>query len=289
MHESKPLASVIIPVRNGAATLGVQLSALANQQHAPAFEVIVADNGSTDATREVAASFTGCLNLRIVDASEERGPSFARNVGAASATSSDVLFCDADDRVSRVWVGAMHRALSVRRIVTGPIIYVDAVSAEQEPALPRKMPTGPRQCLDQVSFAGSGNLAMRMDVMAEFGGFDSALRSGEDADLSIRAQVAGYALGWVSEAIVFTARRPSLTATAHQFFRYGYYDVLLYRKLRGKGLSQRTVAQFARPYAVLALTPYRLVSRRRRLSWIVNASQRAGRIVGSARFGVFCP
>lgn len=289
MKGRSPLVSVIIPVMNGAGTLGVQLSALADQQNAPAFEVIVADNGSTDATLEVAAAFTGCLNLRIVDASQQRGPSFARNIGAANAASSELLFCDADDRVSREWVGAMHRALSIHSMATGPVIYRDSDAIGTDTNRPRTRQRAPRRCLEQMPFAPSNNSAFRATQYAELGGFDCVLRCGEDADITIRAQTAGSALGWAQDAVVFNRRRGSLAQAARQFFRYGYYDVLLYRKLRGKGLSQRTVAQLVRPYAVLALTPHRLLTRRRRLSWVVNASQRAGRIVGSARFGVFCP
>jgi hypothetical protein len=43
------------------------------------------------------------------------------------------------------------------------------------------------------------------------------------------------------------------------------------------------------PYLVLTATPHRLLMARRRWSWVVNAAQRAGRLVGSVRFRVLCP
>jgi hypothetical protein len=140
-----------------------------------------------------------------------------------------------------------------------------------------------------MPFAPSNNLGLRAHLMRELGGFDCGLQCDEDADLAIRAQVAGSSLGWVHEAMVFNLRRGSCARAARQFFRYGYYDALLFRKLRGKGLSQRSATQILRPYMVLAATPYRLLTRRTRFSWVINASQRAGRLAGSVRFRVFCP
>lgn len=289
MSHSAPEASVIIPVFNGAQTLAVQLGALASQVDAPPFEVLVADNGSTDATRSVAEAFTERLDLRVIDASERRGPSFARNRGVEEASSPRLLFCDADDRVSSDWVKALHGALASNGLATGPVIYVDARALASEPPLPSSLPARPRMYLDQTPFASSNNLGIRAGVMRELRGFDLTFRCVEDADLTIRAQTAGHDLGWADDAVVFNGRRETLRGSAKQFYRYGREDALLYRKLRGVALRPRRPWEMIRPYAVLALTPHRLLLARRRWSWVVNASQRAGRLVGSLRFRVFCP
>ena len=66
--------SVIIPCYNSEATLGAQLSALAAQVCKYTWEVIVADNGSRDGTKDVATSFADRIPfLRVVDASARRG------------------------------------------------------------------------------------------------------------------------------------------------------------------------------------------------------------------------
>ncbi|HWV57098.1 MAG TPA: glycosyltransferase [Longimicrobiales bacterium] len=285
----EPRVSVVIPVRNGAATLPTQLAALARQQDAPPFEVIISDNGSTDGTRSVAEGFADRLAIRIVDSSDRRGPAHARNVGAAAARAPHLLFCDADDRVSDAWVGAMHRALEKHRIVTGPTYYVDASRLEDaERYRPRTEQTAPRLYLDRIPFSASNNLGIRAELFRELGGFDPGLQCGEDADLSIRAQLAGAELAWAPDGVVYHARRESLAGAARQFFRYGFYNAKVYRKLRGTGLFRRPAWTVLRPYLVLVVTPYRLFTRSR-WSWIINASQRAGRIVGSFRFRVFCP
>ncbi len=70
------VTSVVIPVRNGAATLAEQLEALAQQEYDDEWEVVVADNGSSDATREVVNGFRDLPQLRVVDASGGSGAGY---------------------------------------------------------------------------------------------------------------------------------------------------------------------------------------------------------------------
>ena len=192
-HAAAPAASVVILVKNGAATLATQLDALAGQRGAPPFEVIVADNGSTDGTRSVAGTFADRLTLRVVDASGRRGPAHARNVGAAAARGRHLLFCDADDRVADRWVGALHRAMEQYSIVTGPTYYVDAPRlALAERYRPRSEQAGPRRYLDRVPFSASNNLGIHADLFSALGGFDPGLQCGEDADLTARGKKASF-------------------------------------------------------------------------------------------------
>ena len=88
-----PTISVIIPAYNAAATLARALdSVLAQTWHA--HEIIVVDDGSTDATVEVVESYGGLVRyLR----QENAGPSAARNHGVSVANGDWIAFLDADD------------------------------------------------------------------------------------------------------------------------------------------------------------------------------------------------
>src|SRR3954447_18669638 len=97
--------TVAIPMRDAAATIGAQLEALAAQEYDGEWEVLVADNGSTDASGQVVREFAGRLpRLRILDASERRGVSHARNLALSEARGAVLAMSDADDVVDRGWL-----------------------------------------------------------------------------------------------------------------------------------------------------------------------------------------
>jgi glycosyltransferase involved in cell wall biosynthesis len=103
--------SIVLPLFNGAETLGDQLSAIASQDYDGPWELIVADNGSTDEGPAIACGWKERIpGLRIVDASAVRGVSFARNTGARAACGEVIALCDADDVVQPGWLRAMAEA-----------------------------------------------------------------------------------------------------------------------------------------------------------------------------------
>ena len=120
-HPAPRRISVVIPARDAAGTIAEQLAALAGQEYVGDWEVIVADNGSTDQTRGIVEDWRARVpGLRVVDASARPGPSFARNRGAADATGDLLVFCDADDAVAPGWLAAVARAAVDFDVVTGP-------------------------------------------------------------------------------------------------------------------------------------------------------------------------
>lgn len=91
-----PLVSVVIPVKNGEATLGQCLRSI-KRSYYKNLEVIVVDDHSTDRTSEIAGSF----NCRLIAAEEGAGANAARNRGAREANGEIFVFIDADVVVSR--------------------------------------------------------------------------------------------------------------------------------------------------------------------------------------------
>lgn len=87
----RPLVSVILPHYNRAHVLRLTLRALAEQTYAP-IEIIVADDGSTDDSVQVARS----MGAKVVQTPTNSGPPAARNLGAEHATGEILLFVDSD-------------------------------------------------------------------------------------------------------------------------------------------------------------------------------------------------
>ncbi|MBN8765002.1 MAG: glycosyltransferase family 2 protein [Thiobacillus sp.] len=88
-----PRFSVVIPAFDAAATLARAIESVRAQSW-PAHEIIVVDDGSTDATAAVARRFGEAV--RLIE-QPNRGVAAARNAGAAAATGDWLAFLDADD------------------------------------------------------------------------------------------------------------------------------------------------------------------------------------------------
>lgn len=188
--------SVVIACKNEERHLGTMLDSLAAQKWNGAWEVVVADNGSTDATRAVAESYRDRLpRLLVVDASEARGYALARNAGVRYASGSKLLFVDGDDAVNETYVEALARALDRTSLVCARIGF-DRLNASWVVAIwpapwQQEKPIG---ILGFLPFAGGGTLGIRRSLFEEVGGFRQRRPSSqfEEADLCWRIQLAGH-------------------------------------------------------------------------------------------------
>jgi glycosyltransferase involved in cell wall biosynthesis len=88
-------ASIIVPAFNVQETLAETLGALLAQCY-PTYEIIIVDDGSTDATARIASGFTKEAAVRVIR-QPNRGLAGARNTGIAASRGSVIGFCDADD------------------------------------------------------------------------------------------------------------------------------------------------------------------------------------------------
>lgn len=164
MTNASPAVTVIIPARDAAATLGDALEGLRAQRFPDVFEVIVVDDGSTDATAQIA------LESEVVDrvvSLDRAGPAAARNAGAAAAAADRFAFLDADCRPTSDWLAAGVTALDVAELVMGE-------------TLPRPdQQCGP--CDRTLRVVGcsplfeSANLFVRRQLFEGLGGFESWL------------------------------------------------------------------------------------------------------------------
>lgn len=200
----RPSVSVIIPVRDGAAVIGEQLDALAAQRTDRDWELVVADNGSTDGTAEVVRAHPLAQRraTRVIDASERTGPNAARNAATRAARGAIVLGCDADDRVGPDWLEAHARALDVDcpMVSAGPLL-TDALNAPPVRLRARGLAAPSER--NGVHWGWTCNFGFQRAVWERMGGFDEAFVIGsDDVDFFIRAQKAGAGFAWVDEATV---------------------------------------------------------------------------------------
>jgi glycosyltransferase involved in cell wall biosynthesis len=284
------LVSVVIPCYNAAGTIEAQLAALAGQTYGDRWEVVISDNGSTDSTREVVQRWAGRLpRLRVVDSSAERGPAYARNLGAVAAEGDLVAYCDADDVADSRWLAELVLAAGGADVVGGALEN----SMLNEPSVLAWRGDFGAAGLDRplgfLPFVVSANCAVRRSTLSRLGGWREDYAYCEDVEFSWRAQLAGCRVAFAQAAIMHYRHRDSATRLARQVYNFAAAEPRLYRDFRGRGARRRPARQIlvSWSYTVTRL-PYLALSRRRRGFWLVVSAANWGRLVGSARYRVFC-
>jgi len=223
-----PPVSVVVCTHNGQATLDECLARLGALTY-PAYEVIVVNDGSSDASAEIARRHGATL----VE-TDHRGLGHARNKGIEAARGEIVAFLDDDAYPDADWlhyVAALLRA-DGHAGVGGPNIPPcdDGFVAECVAAAPG----GPIHVLisdREAEHVPGCNMAFRKDVLEEVGCFDERFRvAGDDVDLCWRLQKANRTLGFSAGAVVMHRRRDSIRRYLRQQYGYGKAEALLERK-----------------------------------------------------------
>jgi glycosyltransferase involved in cell wall biosynthesis len=188
-----PFVSIIIPVYNSAQHLDQCIAAIKRSVYS-AFEIIVIDDGSSDASAEVARNH-GALVFQL---QSQSGPADARNYGAKKAQGDILLFIDSDVLVQK---GAIARV--VDDFLNHPEIGALFGSYDDDP-FEKNFLSQYKNLLHhfvhQISskeamtfWAGCG--AVRQDIFQSVGGFDETKYSMpciEDIELGYRLRERGY-------------------------------------------------------------------------------------------------
>ena len=232
---SSPTISIIVPCYNEVRTIGALLEAVAAQTlPASQLEMIIADGGSDDGTRQAIQAFTSNhpdLRLRIVDNPARSIPA-ALNVAIAHASGAAVIRLDAHsapapDYVQRcletldrtqaanvggvweihpgsdTWIGRGIAAAAAHPLGAGDARY--RIQGEEGP-------------VDTVPFG-----SYRRQWLERVGGFNEGLLTNEDYEYNVRIRSLGGVV-WFNPAIRSGyLARPDLPGLARQYARYGFW------------------------------------------------------------------
>jgi len=216
-----PHVSIVIPAYNAEQYLGETLASIRAQTYDD-WEIVVADDGSTDRTIEIAESFGFGARLRVVPRTGEiRGPAPARNRAIAAATGELVAFLDADDLWLPTYLERMVTLVDEGRAkgLRVGIATSDARLLGPEGFLPKtfwQLQGAPR----------NGNLARMLvanrilvtsvstrEAIDEAGGYCVDLFGPEDYDLWLRILELGYRVVETSEALTVYRLTPASVST----------------------------------------------------------------------------
>jgi glycosyltransferase involved in cell wall biosynthesis len=269
------MLSVVIPCRNGAATLPELFEALAAQVWEEHWEVIVADNGSTDASLRIVEGFRSRLpQLRIVDASTRPGPAHAMNAGASAAEGRLLAFCDCDDVVGENWVSALGRALTTHEFVAAlqetRLLNPEWLRRSRDD-LGERLPV--THFPPYLPYAGAGTIGIRKELHELVGGFDEDLGAQFEIDYAFRLAAHGVTPVLVPEAVLHYRWRTTLDANFRQGLWYADGRAVIERRYRSRPLTTLEVARWPLAnWRELIVTSFRVRDRgsRTRLAWLAG-------------------
>ncbi|HEX5273428.1 MAG TPA: glycosyltransferase, partial [Gemmataceae bacterium] len=220
-----PRVSVVVCTYNGGSTLDQCLRSLRDIDY-PNYEVIVVDDGSTDATPTILERFPEVRAIR----QPNMGLSVARNVGLREATGEVVAYTDSDCFADADWL--THLVYQLERsgaaAIGGPNLTPEDGRLAACVAASPGQPTHVLES-DQVAEHVPGcNMAFRRDALLAINGFDPQYRkAGDDVDVCWRLQQAGHWITFAPGAFVWHHRRQNPRAYLRQQAGYGEAEALL--------------------------------------------------------------
>ena len=224
------MISVIVPTFNSEKFIRDCLRSLVMQDYpAGQYEVIVADNGSTDATVRIVEEFPVTV-LKDVAGTVSR----LRNEAVRAAKGDILAFIDSDCIAPLTWLSDAVDILEKKAVGVAGCWY----ALPENPTWVQKIWDMQMSSKREEGFAAwvpSGNCVMRKAVFDESGGFDEGLQTGEDLEMCRRIRDKGYR---IYSAPVLAVKHLGEAATVKEFFRK--------QRWHGIGGVQRFVREFPR-------------------------------------------
>ena len=277
-----PTISVIIPTYQRAHLVGGAIASVLMQSYSN-FELLVVDDGSSDGTADVVASFTD-ERLRLVQV-PHGGRSRARNEGAARARGEVIAFLDSDDRAQPDWLQELAPPFEgPAAVACCGARYVDD---HQKPLTVMPSRLGGIFANRTGCFL-SGTFAVRRAVLETVGGYDARLAYGENSELAIRlvkyCDERALPFAAVYKPLVELRRRRAVCGEAEFRAQLDAAEVILHRH----GRNQVGDPSFAGNYrAIAAVNAYRLgLFRRGMRHFIGAATANPGRFVHWSRLAL---
>ncbi len=223
-----PRVSVVVCSYNGARTIRDTLKGLSRLEY-PTYEIIVVDDGSTDATASIVREF----GFQLLS-TEHRGLSNARNTGMQVAQGEIVAYIDDDAYPDPHWLtylattflGTNHAGVGGPHLAPAKHGWV-ADDVSRAPSRPAHVPLSDHK----AEHLPGCNMAFRKSTLQSIGGFDPRYRvAGDDVDVSWRLQQRGWTLGFHPAAVVWHHPHNSVRGYWNQQKEYGKAEVLLEEK-----------------------------------------------------------
>lgn len=220
--------SLIICTRNRASQLAQTLKRTLTIRSRLNWELIIADNGSTDGTSAVVREFAAACSHPVQSICKPgRGVSYARNAGWQAANSDIIAYIDDDCYPTEDFIDALFNCFSKDPrlgFVGGRILLHDSSDRRITIQESLERQSFPPNCFIRPGVIQGANLAFRRAALIKVGGFDlwfgaGAFFTGEEAELLARISAAGWAGAYDPTPVVYHHHGRKTAADEWQLMR----------------------------------------------------------------------
>ena len=237
--------SIVLPVYNAESTLALCLDSLTSLDYPKEkLEIIVVDNNSTDASKEIIKKYAVRYFLE-----PHKGASVALNTGILNSNGEIVCFTHSDCVVEKSWVKNLVNGFISDNIggCGGEVLSYNPKTRIEKYCDYRRMYfqngniAKDESILPWIMLA---NAAFRRKALDAVGSFDALFTEEYDIDLSFRVWLKGYKFKYIPEAVVYHKNRDNLISLWRQSFRIGLN-------------SPRFLRKYGKIYETLYILPYK--------------------------------
>ena len=231
--------SIIVPSFNRQDEIKELLTSFQNLKFNPnRAELIIADDGSADQTREVVQSFKEKIPFKLhFYHQKNQGPGAARNMGMEKANGDFFIFIDSDCTVHPDWIRNIDRNLTEEQADAfgGRDSFRDdfppllkAINYSMTSFITTGGLRGRKGKKLAKFYPRSFNMGLSKELYHKIGGFGS-LRHGQDIEYSNRIIKSGAKVIYIDDAVVYHKRRTSIKKFFRQVFNWGVARINLYK------------------------------------------------------------
>lgn len=253
--------TVAIPCYNGAAFIGQTIEAILSQSRPPD-DVILIDDGSTDASAEIISGYP----VRLVRHAKNQGLSAGRNTALENTRTEYIVYVDADAYADPEMLAALEEEFcqaGADPMFAGAggqgLEAVQDTVYDHWRSLHASQSFGPQR-IERMEYLAGLCMGYRTHVLKEAGGFYPMFRTnGEDMDMGWRLNDAGYHLIYTPKARVYHQRRDDHASLRRMMYQW-YYWAFISKKKNGRqpwNLISGTLRRMVYSDTVVDLIRYR--------------------------------
>jgi glycosyltransferase involved in cell wall biosynthesis len=211
--------SVISTVKNEERNIKKFVDSLLNQTKKPD-EIIIVDGGSTDKTYQILKKYAE--KNKEIKLSRENGANIAkgRNIAISKSKNTLIIGGDAGTKYKYDWIEKLVNGFE------GGVAYgqtLPLIENSFQKILAKKM---------RQRYGSSRNIIFEKRVWKKVRGYPEDLRMAEDTVFNERIKRAGFKINLIPEAIGYWEMRENIEGLRKQFFNYGYWDAIAYKKYK---------------------------------------------------------